>query len=298
MLAKSHLSTALQPLRSFWIPDSTLRYPADVVPVEIMVIGDEILLGLVQDTNSSYLCRVLRAFDARATRVTAVGDEPPLITGEIRAALDRRTEVVFTCGGLGPTDDDLTLEAVAVAAGRPLELNPDASEFVARRYRELTAAGRVDSSAMTPAREKMARVPSGSIIIENPVGAAPATLLEVEGAWIVSLPGVPAELRAIVEGPLESALRQILGPGAYREAELIAECNDESVLAPLLQRVKASQPGVYIKSRAAGFGPEVRFRITAAASAGSGDEAETLLREAVHELKHVLRGSGIELSGG
>jgi nicotinamide-nucleotide amidase len=264
-----------------------------VVNVEIIIIGNEILLGLVQDTNSNYLCRVLRGMGGRVCHITIVRDEIDSIAEELNASINRRADLIFTCGGLGPTDDDLTLTAVAVAVERQLLLDVAAREFVERKYTELASKGYVMSARMTDERLKMARLPEGARAIENPVGAAPAVVLEARACRIVSLPGVPAELKAIVEGPLQGLLGEIFGRGSYREREVMVECSDESQLAPALRQVAASNPDVYIKSRASRFGPDVTFRVILSASAISADKADAMIERASDDLTSALRSSGI-----
>jgi molybdenum cofactor synthesis domain-containing protein len=264
-----------------------------VVNVEIVAIGNEVLLGLVQDTNSNYLCRVVRGMGGRVRHIAVVRDEIDSIAGDLRASLDRGAGLIFTCGGLGPTDDDVTLAAVAETARLQLEVNAAARDFVERRYRELAEEGRVASGVMNDARLKMARMPEGASVIENPLGAAPAMSLRVRNSRIVSLPGVPAELKSIVEGPLQSLLGEVFGRGSYRERELTVECNDESVLAPALRKVAAAHPEVYIKSRASRFGRDVRFRILISASAATASEAEALLQLASDDLRLAMREEGI-----
>ena len=229
--------------------------------VEILTIGNEILLGLVEDTNSNYLCRVVRGMGGRVRRIAVIRDEIDAIAAELRTSIQKNTRVVFTCGGLGPTDDDLTLAGVAKAADRELELDPDAQSFVARRYRELAQQGFVSTAEMNEARLKMARLPKGAQMVENRVGAAPAVKLDVNDTCIISLPGVPAELKAIVEGPLQSLLAGFFSEGSYHELEMIVGCGDESVIAPVLKQVAQRHPDVYLKSRANRFGPDARFRI-------------------------------------
>jgi molybdenum cofactor synthesis domain-containing protein len=265
-----------------------------VVTVEILAIGNEILLGLVEDTNSNYLCRVVRGMGGRVRHISVVRDELDEIAGDIRASLLRGAEVIFTCGGLGPTDDDLTLAGVAQATGRSVELNAAAREFVERRYQKLASQGYVSSPEMSETRLKMARLPAGAQPIDNPVGAAPAIVVEVDDSRIVSLPGVPAELKAIVEGPLQSMLARVFGRGAYRERELTVDCGDESELAPALGQVASLHPEVYIKSRASRFGPDVRFRILISASAASAEEADQMITSASSDLRRTLGDAGIE----
>lgn len=269
-----------------------------VVNVEIVAIGNEVLLGLVQDTNSNYLCRVVRGMGGRVRHIAVVRDEIAAIAEELRAACARHADLIFTCGGLGPTDDDLTLAGIAEAVGRPLELHTAAREFIVQRFRELAAAGYVTDAAMSEARLKMARLPEGARPIDNPFGAAPAMVIDVNHCRIVSLPGVPAELKAIIEGPLQSLLNDIFGRGSYRERELIVACGDESVLAPALRQVAAAHPEVYIKSHAAHYGRDLTFRITLSASAPSPEAADRMIERAAADLTHVFRAAGIEPATG
>ncbi|HJQ27486.1 MAG TPA: molybdopterin-binding protein [Blastocatellia bacterium] len=263
--------------------------------VEIVVVGNEVLLGMVQDTNSNYLCRVLRGMGGRVRHIAIVRDEVDAIADAVRAALARRADLLFTCGGLGPTDDDLTLAAIAQALGQRLEINSAARAFVEQRFAELAVQGYVSSAQMTEARLKMARLPAGAQIIANPMGAAPAVAMTAATARLVALPGVPAELKAIVEGPLQPLLKELFGRGSYRECEVLVECGDESRLAPALRQVVAAHPEVYIKSRASHFGREVIFRITLSASAESGEAADRLIDVARADLSRSFNQAGIRL---
>jgi nicotinamide-nucleotide amidase len=100
-------------------------------------------------------------------------------------------------------------------------------------------------------------------------------------------------LKAIVDGPLQFLLGEIFGRGSYREREVMVECNDESQLAPALRQVAASNPDVYIKSRASRFGPDVRFRVTLSASATSAEKAEAMIEQAWAGLASALRNTGV-----
>ena len=279
-------------------PSHPFNYNRRVVNVEIVIIGNEVLLGLVQDTNSNYLCRVVHGVGGRVRHIAVVRDEADAIADEISAALARHTDLLFTCGGLGPTDDDLTLAAIAQALNLQLEINPAARAFVERRYTELAAQGYVSNAALTEARLKMARLPAGARIIDNPIGAAPAMTLMARATRLVALPGVPGELKAIVEGPLQALLKERFGRGSYREREVMVECGDESKLAPALRQVVAAHPEVYIKSRASHFGRDVMFRITVSASAESAEAADRLIVAASDDLSSAFAQAGIHLAGG
>lgn len=263
--------------------------------VEIVIVGNEVLLGQVQDTNSSYLSRVVRARRGFVRHIAVVQDQIDSIAVELDASLKRRARLIFTCGGLGPTDDDLTLAGIAAATGQQLQLNKVARDFVEGRYKSLASAGFVTSAEMNDARLKMAMLPTGARAIANPVGSAPAVVLEAGVSSIVALPGVPAELKAIVEGPLQVLLGDVFGPAGYRERELLVDCGDESILAPMLREVAAAHPNVYVKSHASHFGHDVRFRVVVSAAASSDDEAQRLIDTAASEFARALNNVGIEV---
>jgi molybdenum cofactor synthesis domain-containing protein len=264
-----------------------------VAKVEIIVIGTEILLGSTQDTNSSYLCRVVRATQNRVRHIAVVADDNEEIAIEVRASIERAADLVFTCGGLGPTDNDLTLAAVARAVGVSVVESEAAKVLVERRYAELASKGFVSKAGLTGERLKMARLPEGADAIANPVGAAPAVVLMSAGSRIVCLPGVPTELTAIVEGPLQPLLGEMLGRGSYAERGLSADCGDESVLAPIVSRVSVANPNVYVKTRPTGFGPDLKFRIRLSASSIDRNAARAHIERAAGELVSALAEAGI-----
>ncbi|WP_322801198.1 competence/damage-inducible protein A [Thermoflexus sp.] len=260
---------------------------------EILAIGNELLLGEVVDTNTSWLCRLLTRLGGRVRRAVLLPDEVEAIRAELEGALRRGPDLVFTTGGLGPTEDDRTLMAVALATGRPLEEHPQALQMVAARYQALAAAGYVASPELTPPRRKMALLPQGAVPLANPIGAAPGVLLPLEQTLLICLPGVPEEMKAIVEGPLAPYLQSRLGKAGFAELRLLVDCGDESRLAPLLEEVQHRWPQVYIKSRARAFGPGVRLRIYVSAAASTPEEARALIEEARRHLEERLREAGI-----
>ncbi len=266
-----------------------------MVTVEIIAIGNELLLGDTLDTNTHWLCRTLTGLGGRVERAVLVRDECPAIVREIRGALQRGARLVLTSGGLGPTEDDRTLEAVAEALDRPLVMNERALALVREKYQRWAALGYVADAHLSESRLKMARLPEGAEALENPVGAAPGVLVRLPQTTLVSLPGVPAELKAIVTGPLQPVLQELLGAGVFREREVIALCRDESVLAPLLREVSHRHPDVYIKSRAREFGPDVRFRITLSLAGRDPESVQARLEAATRDLHQTLQRAGIEV---
>lgn len=264
--------------------------------VEIVAIGNELLLGLTEEKNISWLCRTLTRAGAVVEQGCIVPDAPEAISATVRGAILRRAHLVITCGGLGPTEDDQTLAVLAQALNRPLQEDADARRMIERRYRELYEEDAVASPALTPARRKMARLPQGAIPLENTVGTAPGMLVEIDRpTWICALPGPPRENRPMAEEELIPRLADPIGLplGAYRERHLRADCKDESVLAPLLRQVDAQHPDVYVKSRAAAFEEQHQFRIVLVTRADDVDTAEQRLDATEQTLDGVLGDAGI-----
>lgn len=263
--------------------------------VEIFAIGNELLLGEVVDTNTAWLCRFLTGLGGRVQRAILLPDDVGEIRAELERSLQRGPDFIFTTGGLGPTEDDRTLAGVALATGRPLEEHPQALQMVAARYQALAELGYVADPELTPPRRKMALLPRGAIPLANPVGAAPGVLLPLERTTVVCLPGVPEEMKAIVQNALAPYLQTRFGKAGFAELRLLVGCGDESRLAPLLKEIQERFPQLYIKSRARAFGPGIRLQVYLSAAASTPEEAQALVKEAHRRLEEHLAEAGIAL---
>jgi len=266
---------------------------AGPVTVELFVIGNELLIGEIQDTNTHWLCRELHRIGGTVTRVTLLRDELDVIADELQRALQRAPRVIITSGGLGPTMDDLTLTAVAAGAGCPLRLDETALEMIRDRYDELTARGVLTEGGLNPAREKMAVLPAGSMPLHNPVGTAPAVLLDAGGTTIVSLPGVPSELKGIFTGSLQPFLDATFSRGSAVIRTISVLCNDESIMEPVLSKVVREHPDIYLKSLATTLGENREIDITITATGSSDAGLENLVEAAMNDLRAGLSGLGI-----
>jgi molybdenum cofactor synthesis domain-containing protein len=265
-----------------------------MVDVEIFAIGNELLLGDVLDTNTNYLCKQLTGMGAKVCRAVMLPDDVNVIAEELRIATSKGRRLIITTGGLGPTEDDKTLEAVAIAFRVGLKLNEDAYRMVSERYRQLFAEGLVDSPEITEPRRKMAILPKGAVPIFNPVGTAPAVWFEWKrGHTLLCLPGVPRELVGIWESTLPPFLMGLLGRGYFKLVEVIAEICDESKLAPIVSEVAKAHPSVYVKSRASRFGRDVKLKITLSMSSEGKEEVDAEVNSAVAHLQSLLKSMGI-----
>lgn len=265
------------------------------VHCQIIAIGNELLLGDVQDTNTHWLCQQLTGLGGKVVRCFMVGDDPEEIGWAVKEGLSRGATLIVTTGGLGPTADDITLQAIAGALDLPLEENEEALQMIESRYKALHEAGYIQDPSITPPRRKMALFPKGGKPLFNPVGTAPAMLLEHGGSYIVSLPGVPEEMKGIFQSSLVPFLREIFGRAFYKSVTIFVECGDESSIAGVVDKVAQLHPDVYVKSKARAFGKGVRLRVTLASSGADQEEVARAIERALSHLEEEMASRGIKV---
>jgi competence/damage-inducible protein CinA-like protein len=174
--------------------------------LEIVAIGTELLLGQLVDTNTAFIAQRLAEAGIDVRRTQAVGDNRERIAAVVRESA-RRADGVLTTGGLGPTVDDLTKDAVCLAFGVGVELYEPA---LARMEGTFAAMGR----PMPPNNRRQAELPAGSIPLENPNGTAPGFIaFDTDGKFVVSMPGVPREMKPMLANLVMPFLRRRLGAG-------------------------------------------------------------------------------------
>jgi molybdenum cofactor synthesis domain-containing protein len=194
----------------------------------LLIIGDEILSGRTQDANLAYLAKWLGVQGIRLKEVRVVSDDMAAI-GDAVNALRTAHDYLFTTGGIGPTHDDITVDAIAAALNVPVIVHPDARAILAGYY----------GDKLTDARLRMARTPEGASLIENPRTKAPG--IRVENIFIMA--GVPA----ITQGMLAALDGQLQG-GAPVLSRTVAAWTQESTVAATLGAVEKAHDGVQIGS--------------------------------------------------
>jgi molybdenum cofactor synthesis domain-containing protein len=183
----------------------------------MLVIGDEILSGRTRDANMYYLAGELTRAGIDLCEVRVVHDDAAAIETAVRALSDG-FDVVFTSGGIGPTHDDITAEAVARAFGRPIDVREDARAILAAHYK---ARGQ----ELNEARLRMARIPEGATLIDNPISAAPG--FDIENVHVMA--GVPA----IFEAMLASVLPTLTGGAPLLSQSYEVRRGEGDIAAPL-----------------------------------------------------------------
>ncbi len=233
---------------------------------EIIIIGTEILLGEIVDTNASFLARTLRDVGIDLYRKTTVGDNPTRIAQAIQASLSR-CEIVITTGGLGPTVDDPTRQAVALASGVEVEFQPELWEQIKARFRRF-------NRLPTENNKRQAYIPKGAIPVENPVGTAPAFIMEVGERSIITLPGVPREMKYLTHNKVLPYLHQRYKLIGMIKTRIIHTAGaGESQIDDLIGDLEElSNPTVGLAAHSG----QVDVRITA--KADSEDQADALIK--------------------
>lgn len=216
-------------------------------PSVIIAVGDEVLSGHTLDTNSNMLAGALFAAGFAARRIEVVGDHPTAIGAALSRALDEAgVEHVVISGGIGPTPDDLTFEAVAAALGRPLQLHPEAFAHIQALVRRMHEAGWIASAEVSPANMRSAMLPAGAELIANRRGMAPAVHLGVNGKHVYVLPGIPREFTTIVE---EELIPHHFGQGvALTVLEVRYRAVPEAEMAAPMRQLAAEFPDVTVGS--------------------------------------------------
>ncbi len=230
---------------------------------EIVTTGTELLLGQIDDTNATYLARQLRDLGIDVFFRTTVGDNEVRIAQALTLALSR-ADVILVTGGLGPTVDDVTREAVARATGRRLVLVPELLGQIQGFFDRIGAT-------MTENNRRQACLPEGCIPIENPVGTAPAFIVEEGQGAIITLPGVPREMRYLMQNAVAPYLQKRLGRQEYIVTRVlrtvaVGESRVDTAIADLEQ---SSNPTVGLSAHAG----QTDVRIVAKAATAAEAEA-------------------------
>lgn len=241
------------------------------------MIGTELLLGQIEDTNATHIARVLADNGINLYQKTTVGDNPDRIRGALNDALER-SDVVLCSGGLGPTEDDITRECVAELFGRPLEYREEIFEIIESMFARFNLR-------MTENNKKQAMVPKDATVIDNPNGTAPGLLVDDERGIVICMPGVPRELYAMLDDSVIPFLRDRFDLSSlihYRVLKVcgVGESHVDNAIGDLITDSQNPTVGVLANPLA------VRIRI--AAKAENMDAANALINPIDAEVRRRL----------
>jgi molybdopterin-biosynthesis enzyme MoeA-like protein len=246
-------------------------------PMEIICIGNELLIGKILNTNENWLAKQATLHGVSVKRMSTVGDN-----------LDRKPRFIIITGGLGPTYDDKTLEGVANSLNQKLSINEKAFQMVKEKYEAYTREGRMDKLELTPSRVKMATLPERATPIPNPVGTAPGVRLSIDESIMYILPGVPSEMMAIFDESIAPLLNEETGNLKFFEKSINLDGIMESALAPLIDQALQENPLVYFKSHPKGEERKPHIEIHLSTMASNLEIAEERLEAAKNQILKLI----------
>lgn len=229
--------------------------------IEIISVGNELLSGTIANTNAQWISAQITKAGGIVKRITTLGDWDKEISSAIKDSIQRGPDWLILTGGLGPTYDDNTLRGLSSALGQRLKLDPRAVEMLRRSYAQHKQRLATRNSRINETRLKMARIPRGSIAVQNPVGSAPSIYIDVESdagtkrTRIFCLPGVPKEMKAVFSGVILPQIKEKVGKHYVVESTFETIGVSESMLAPTLSRLVDSHPfdELYLKTHPKGY---------------------------------------------
>lgn len=240
---------------------------------EIVAVGTELLLGQIANTNARWMSERLAAIGVDVLHHDAVGDNLDRIVDTLRAAAARSDAVIVT-GGLGPTQDDITRDAIAVLLGVGMVRHPEIEELLREKFR---AFGRRE---MPESNLRQADVPEGARYVVPSRGTAPGLVAELDGVRIYAVPGVPEEMVEMMEGTILPELEELAGSSVVRSRVLRCAGIGESALAEKVDDLFEGSANPTIAFLASSG--EVKLRITAKAATAA--EADALIAPIADEV--------------
>jgi len=255
--------------------------------IEVFSIGTELLMGQIQDTNSYWIAQQIFKIGAQLRRVTMLGDELNEIIEVVEDSVRRGTDIIITTGGLGPTPDDMTVEAMSKLIGvEPVISDETLENFMQRR-------GIQNRSDLNPALVKMGTTPETAEIFLNPVGWAPCIRIGKEQANIFSLPGPPREMQALFERYILHFISSHYETRAANQRVVVSMY--ESQVSPLLQDVMQRYPNTYLKAYVA-LRDEKGMPVDIVATGDDAEKAKQMLQTAVEYFAELVKSQGATIA--
>ena len=251
--------------------------------IELLITGNEILIGKTLDSNSNWMAKRITRYGHHLKRITTIGDDLNIISTTLEEILKRNPDLIITSGGLGPTFDDMTLEGVAIGLQRKLELNQHALNSIKKAYKHAYERGILKLEGMTKEREKMAYLPQGSTPLPNTVGTAPGVKIKENDTTIFILPGVPTEMKSMFRNVINPILKE--KKGKFIEKGFLFSGIGESQIAPYTSELEKKYPQLWIKTH-----PKIGLSVLVEVSitAFNVENGEELIGKALSEIREII----------
>lgn len=244
---------------------------------EIISIGSEILSGQITDTNANFIAKKLIESGIDLEYISAVSDNPESLLSTLKLAL-QRSDLIITTGGLGPTEDDITYQTIARALNLKLIKYPEAEENLKRILKKI-------NTILTPSNLKQTYLPEGVKIIINQYGTAPAMILEKDNKIICSFPGVPHEMKRLIEENLTPYLKEKFPPSIIKKSKTLkitglGESSVNELIRDYMNKQTNFSFGIYANPE------DIQVQITT--QAPTEKEVEKLLQSSINQLSKIL----------
>lgn len=244
---------------------------------EIISIGSEILRGQIIDTNANFIAKKLVESGIDLEHISAVSDKPESLLSTLKLAL-QRSDLIITTGGLGPTEDDITYQTIARALNLKLIKYPEAEENLKRILKKI-------NKEISPSNLKQVYLPEGAKIIINQYGTAPAMILEKDNKIICSFPGVPYEMKNLIEENLIPYLKEKFPPSMIKKSKILkitglGESSVNELIRDYINKQTNFSFGIYANPE------DIQIQITTQAL--TEKETEKLLQSSVNQLTKIL----------
>lgn len=244
---------------------------------EIISIGSEILRGQITDTNANFIAKKLVESGIDLEHISAVSDNPKSLLPTLKLAL-QRSDLIITTGGLGPTEDDITFQTIARTLNLKLIKYPEAEENLKRILKKI-------NKTISPSNLKQVYLPEGAKIIINQYGTAPAMILEKDNKIICSFPGVPHEMKNLIEENLIPYLKEKFPPSMIKKSKILkitglGESSVNELIRDYMNKQTNFSFGIYANPE------DIQVQITT--QAPTEKEVEKLLQSSINQLTKIL----------
>ncbi len=258
---------------NIWIKERNIF----LMKAEIISIGSEILRGQITDTNANFIAQKLAESGIDLEHISAVSDYPESLLSTLKLAL-KRSDLIITTGGLGPTEDDITYQTIARALNLKLLKYPEAEENLKKFFKKI-------NKPISPCNLKQTYLPEGAKIIINQYGTAPAMILEKDNKIICSFPGVPHEMKNLIEEDLIPYLKEKYPPSIIKKSKILkitglGEASVNELIRDYINKQTNFCFGIYAKPE------DIQVQVTT--QAPTEKEVEKLLQSSVNQLTKML----------
>jgi molybdenum cofactor synthesis domain-containing protein len=251
--------------------------------VEIFAIGNELCYGRIYDTNSFWIAEQVTQLGAAVRRITCIPDNLSIICDSIREAVNRNPHFIIVTGGLGPTTDDLTIEALSRVFNLEIITSREILEIMAERRK-------VPVEQLAPNLVRMARSLKGAECLPNPMGWAPVTIIKSGDVTVFTLPGPPQEMKVCFMEHLAKRIKE--KTGCESESRRVIVRMFESEVSPLTDEIMKAMPHTYLKPLVSEFQMDRGLPVDIVVFAENGEACRKKMEEAIKRLGELVAQKG------